>query len=343
MTPKTKSKSPAKTVALLAPNYEAEAISIEEIKLHPSTWRGREFYCVAGLFPMSAGPRRDPPMFYFKSRENMPQGANRSGGGEGAVHELAKLHLAATRRVSIEIDEKILNEPPRVFDFEFSKVELEVPLNINGKTYWVDLLGTLQTTSPHIERFGFQIGIEICDQHAVDRCKLFDLQRAGLTTIEIKLSKDMHLTHEEAAIRANLVDRRAWLKNFFERTVYAKFLHREDHRDLVERRKKAEKTQTAIPSDQHSPLAIAESTPTSIQCSVLADQSRKPIPTQPAVAEAPRIVPAVPLVSAAPKTQPATTPTPRHASMPAQTAPLEPRKPGVFERISGWWKSLWAA
>jgi hypothetical protein len=66
----------------------------------------------------------------------------------------------------------------------------------------IDLLGQLRADSPLIEPWGKEIAIEIRDQHAVTRRKHKDLQAINLTTVEIKLQKGMHLTHEQEADRS---------------------------------------------------------------------------------------------------------------------------------------------
>lgn len=333
----------AKTLALLEPRFDAEVISISEIKRDPTRWHGTVFYCVADLFPMTAASGRTPPMFVFKGKHGAPEGAKRLGGGEGVVHELAKLHLASTKRLSLKINERVDGEPVAYFDFDFGSVEIEFPVPVDDTTYWVDLLATLPPESPLAARFGQHIAIEVRDQHAVEFEKREDLRIADLTTIEIQLSRGMHLTFEEAADRKLLADRRQWLGNLFANPVRGMFLHRRDYVDLAERRKNATKAQASIRTTQHSRSANAATAFASDQSSFVPAAPLPPAPSRPLVAEALRPVQAMPFVPSAPKTQPATIPSSPLASMPLRSKFPEPEKSGFFDRMRDWWNSLWAA
>lgn len=229
-----------RTLALLKRDYDAEAVSIYEIQTDPTRWRGYTFYSLVGLHEMNAGPGRTPPMFYFKNKADAPASRGSGGGGEGIAHELAKLQIAKSNRLSVCINEWIPGVPPRVFDFVFDTVDTEVGVEIGSEEYWLDLVGTLPVNSPLRKQFGDDIAIEIRDRHAVEFKKREDLRRAGLTTIEIKLSDSMHLTHEQAKDRKCLADCRRRIGGLFSRTVFGKFLHRRDFCDLAERRRQAE-------------------------------------------------------------------------------------------------------
>jgi hypothetical protein len=197
------------------------------------------FYSLVGLLPMYARPGAKTPIFYYQTKgRELPLGALSGGGGEGVVHELAKLHIALKKQVVIKITE-IKGEAPAMFTLSFETIDMEVPRNINGTIYGIDLLGQLRADSPLIEPWGKEIAIEIRDRHAVTRRKHKDLQAINLTTVEIKLQKGMHLTHEQESDRSLIEDRRRWITHFFAKPVWAKVLHRRDYMELRERRKSA--------------------------------------------------------------------------------------------------------
>lgn len=282
-------------------------------------------------------------MFVFKGEHGAPEGAKRLGGGEGVVHELAKLHLAATKQLRLSVDERVPGEPVTCFGFNFDTVEIEFPVHVGETTYWVDLLATLPPESPLAARFGQQIAIEVRDQHAVEFEKREDLRSADLTTIEIQLSQKMHLTFEEAANRELLADRRRWLGNLFAKPVRGIFLHRRDYIDLAERRKRATKAQTPIPTDQCSQSANAATAPASNPSNVVSELPRPSAPSQPLVDVAPRPVRTAPLVLPEKGTLHVAVP-PSPVGQPAPRPEVrEPLEPGLFERIRAWWNSLWAA
>ncbi len=332
----------AKTIALIEPRYEAEAISIYEIKKDSTRWRGVEFYCVAGFLPMSAAPGRTPPMFVFKNSHGAPSDSKRFGGGEGVVHELAKLHLAALKRLSIAVNERMPDEDKTTYEFEFTSVEVEQPIEVRDTTYWVDLLATLPPNSPLAARFGNQIAIEIKDQHAVGFEKREDLRITDLTAIEIQLTQGMHLTFEESADRRLLADRRRWLGNLFRNPVRAKFLHRRDYVDLAKRRKNALKAQEQIRTAQHSRTINGATVPISYERGPVSRATPLPKPEHLSTDQKPLPFQEGPLVSER-KTPLRTKPSTSHASAASQTAIPKQRPPRIIDRIRDWWVSFWFA
>lgn len=289
-------------------------------------------------FPWLQHRAGTPPIFVFKGEHGAPEGAKRLGGGEGVVHELAKLHLASTKRLSLKIDERVDLEPMTYLNFDFATFEIEFPIHVGEITYWVDLLATLTPESPIPARFGQQIAIEVRDQHAVECEKREDLRSSGLTTIGIQLSQGMHLTFEEAADRRLLADRRRWLGTLFAKPVRAKFLHRRDHVNLAKGRKNAAKASREPQATQHNQPTVPSS---GIRPTAPAPQPRPETP--PTTAMLSCVVPPPPSpeaqVSSSPQ-PPASIQTAARTATVHQSQPPAQRKSGLLGRFCGWLNSL---
>lgn len=239
-----------KELARVDKPHTGRLISISEVverkQRYGNAWQSPVFFPPVGIRQLSAVTENVPRPF-FRVIPIKGEKQERLAGGEGIAHELAKIVLAETKSLTLQL-------PEGKRDLRFRDIRAEVPVSSDGTRYYLDLVGDFDTPLDLAHPWSNRLVIEICDQHPTRGKKVVDLRRnINWAAIEIKLPDKLHLRSGLALDAAGLDHHKQKLKDFLSRRLlYGDkydfiFIHTPDHQARVARAR-AKRVNTSLGS-----------------------------------------------------------------------------------------------